>query len=145
MIFLLFISKLLIGDKMAYVKYKELTKYFNFNKQIEKDGLPTYVTDYLKKGEIIFQAYKTSRDKGMFTDERMILFDVNPFTNSKKIHIIPYNSISSGAVLFKLRSGSILLSFDSGYQLKLNFINLNPKAKTELRKLFIYILEHTNK
>ena len=33
---------------MAYVKYKELTKYFNFNKEIEKDRLPKYVTDYVE-------------------------------------------------------------------------------------------------
>ena len=127
---------------MAYIKYKELTKYFNFNKEIDKDSLPTYVTDYLKKGEVIVKAYKTSRDKGIFTNERMILFDVNPISNSKKIHIIPYSSISSGAILFKKISGAILLSFDSGYQLKLNFIRMNAKDKTELRKLFSYIFEN---
>lgn len=130
---------------MAYIKYKELTKYFNFNKEIEKDKLPTYVTDYLKQNEIIYKSYKTARDKGIFTNERMILFDVNPISGSKKIHIIPYSSISSGAVLFKLTSGAILLSFDSGYQLKLNFIHLNPKEKTELRKLFTYMLENSQK
>ena len=128
---------------MAYIKYKELTKYFNFNKEIDKETLPNYVMDYIKKGEVVFKAYKTSRDKGIFTDERMILFDVNPITNSKKIHIIPYSSISSGAILFNLNSGSILLSFDSGYQLKLNFVKLNPQAKTELKNLFIYIMERT--
>ncbi len=127
---------------MAYIKYKELTKYFNFNKEIDKDNLPTYVTDYLKKGESVIKAYKTSRDKGIFTNERMILFDVNPFSNSKKIHIIPYSSISSGAILFKKISAAILLSFDSGYQLKLNFVRLNAKEKTELRKLFSYIFEN---
>lgn len=126
---------------MAYIKYKELTKYFNFNKELEIENLPNYVTDYLKKGEVIQKAYKTSRDKGIFTNERMILFDVNPLTNSKKIHIIPYSSISSGAVLFNLNSGSILLSFDSGYQLKLNFIHLDNNGKTQLRKLFSYIFE----
>ena len=130
---------------MAYIKYKELTKYFNFNKEIEKTTLPTYVTDYLKNGETIFKAYKTARDKGIFTDERMILFDVNPIWNNKKIHIIPYSSISSGAILFNLTSGSILLSFDSGYQLKLNFVHMNPKEKTELRKLFTYMLEKAKK
>jgi len=128
---------------VAYIKYKELTKYFNFNKEVDNDSVPYYVTDYLKSGETIHKAYKTSRDFGAFTNERMILFDVNPMTNSKKIHIIPYKSISSGAVLFKLASGAILLSFDSGYQLKLNFINLNSKAKTELRLLFSYIMERS--
>jgi hypothetical protein len=107
---------------MAYVKYKELTKYFNFNKEIDKNKLPNYVTDYLKSGEVIIKAYKTKRDKGIFTNERMILFDVNPFTNNKKIHIIPYKSISSCAILFKKISAAILLLFDSGYQLKLNFV-----------------------
>lgn len=128
---------------MAYVKYKELTKYFNFNKEIDKESMPNYVLDYVRNGEKIYKAYKTSRDKGVFTDERMILFDVNPITNAKKIHIIPYSSISSGAVLFKMTTGSILLSFDSGYQLKLNFVSLNPKAKTELKNLFVYIMDRT--
>ena len=127
---------------MAYIKYKELTKYFNFSKEIDVKDLPSYVTDYLGKDEKIFKAYKTTRDKALFTDTRMILFDVNPIVNSKKIHIIPYKSISSGAVLFKFKSGAILLSFDSGYQLKLNFIKLNPSGKTELRKLFTYMFEN---
>ena len=130
---------------MAYIKYKELTKYFNFNKELDVDNLPNYVTDYLHAGESVYKVYKTSRDKGVFTDNRMILFDVNPLSNSKKIHIIPYSSISSGAVLFKFNSGSILLAFDSGYQLKLNFVHLDAKAKTELRKLFSYIFERTKK
>ena len=117
---------------MAYIKYKELTKYFNFSKEIDAKELPGYVTAYLDDKEKIFKAYKTLRDRAMFTDERMILFDVDPFVGSKKIHIIPYKSISSGA---------ILLSFDSGYQMKLNFIKLNPQAKTELRRLFSHIME----
>ena len=126
---------------MAYVKYKELTKYFNFNKEISSEELPHYVLDYLDPNETIFKAYKTSRDKGIFTDERMILFDVSPLSSSKKVHILPYSSISSGALVFNYSSGSILLSFDSGYQLKLNFIHLDAKAKTELRRLFSYIFE----
>ena len=48
---------------MAYIKYKELTKYFNFNKIIEIDDLPEYVTDYIYSDEKILEAYKTSRDK----------------------------------------------------------------------------------
>ncbi|MBO4245959.1 MAG: PH domain-containing protein [Bacilli bacterium] len=128
---------------MAYIKYKELTKYFNFDQEISVNNLPTYVTDYLLPNEAIYKAYKTTRDKGIFTDKRMILFDVNPLTHSKKIHIISYESISSGAVLFKLTSGAILLSFDSGYQLKLNFIHLKALNKTELRKLFSYIMSRT--
>ena len=125
---------------MAYIKYKELTKYFNFNKQLSIEGLPTYVTDYFKRDERVIQAYQTSRDKGVFTNERMILFDVNPLNNSKKIHIIPYSSISSGAIMYERSSASILFSFDSGYQMELKFIRLDAHGKTNLRELFSYIL-----
>ena len=43
---------------MAYIKYKELTKYFNFNKEISSNQLPSYVTDYLKKEEKIYKVHK---------------------------------------------------------------------------------------
>jgi hypothetical protein len=125
---------------MAYIKYKELTKYFNFNRRINEEDLPTYVTDYFKKDEKVIQAYQTSRDKGVFTNERMVLFDVNPLDGSKKIHIIPYSSISSSAILYKRSSASILFSFDSGYQMELKFIHLDARGKTDLRKLFSYII-----
>ena len=72
----------------------------------------------------------------------MILFDVNPLDRSKKIHIIPYSSISSGAIRFGLNSAAILFSFDSGYQMELRFVGLNAEAKTELRKLFSYIMNN---
>lgn len=121
---------------MAYIKYKELTKYFNFNKEIPLDALPTYVTDYVNNKESMYKAYKTLRDKAVFTDKRMILFDVHPLGNTKKIHIIPYKSISTGAILFKKSEASIFLSFDSGYQIRLNFVRLSATDKTELRKLY---------
>ena len=130
---------------MAYVKYKELTKYFNFSKEIDKTSLPKYVTDYVDEGEIIYKAYKTLSDRGVFTNDRMVLFDCNPISKSKKIHIIPYDSISTGAVLFKATSGAMLLSFDSGYQIRLNFIKMDAQAKTELRKLFSYIMNKKGK
>ena len=125
---------------MAYVKYKELTKYFNFNKAIDICKLPKYVLDYIDENDKILYAYKTSRDKGIFTERRMVLFDVKPIINSKKIHIIPYSSISSGAILFGKRTTSMFFSFDSGYQMKLNFVNVTPTDKTNLRKLYTYIL-----
>jgi hypothetical protein len=125
---------------MAYIKYKELTKYFNFSKEIEIDELPNYVKDYLKSGESIIKAYRTSRDKAIFTDNRMILFDVNFTRTNKKIHIIPYESISTAALAFKPTTASIMISFNSGYQMKLNFINLKAENKTNLRKLYSYIM-----
>lgn len=130
---------------MAYVKYKELTKYFNFKDEFALDKLPSYTLDYLDKDEQLYKAYKTKRDKGLFTNKRMILFDVKPIFRSKKIHIIPYSSISSGAILFDKFSAAILFSFDSGYQLKLKFINMNANKKKNLRLMFSYIMENRDK
>lgn len=126
---------------MAYVKYKELTKYFNFNKEIEIKELPKYVLDYVNDNEKIYKAYKTKRDKAVFTDKRMILFDVNVLSTVKKIHIIPYKSISTAAISFKPTKSSIFISFDSGYQMRLDFINQNANSKTELRKLYSKIMD----
>lgn len=130
---------------MAYTKLKELTKYFDFNKEIDIKELPKYTLDYVEKNETIYKAYKTFRDKAIFTDKRMILFDVNPISLTKKIHIIPYYSISSGALLFKKTSGSILLSLDSGYQMRLDFVRLSPTEKTELRMLYTMMMNASTK
>lgn len=121
---------------MAYIKYKELTKYFNFNKRLDLEGLPKYVLDYVDNDEKLIGAYKTSRDKSLFTTKRMLLFDVTPFTKKKKIHVIPYNSISSATIEYDIGTASILFSLNSGYQLRLNFKGMHAEDKTELRLLF---------
>ena len=59
---------------MAYVKYKELTKYFNFNKEIDKDNLPKYVLDYVDEGEVIYKAYKTLRDRNFYRYKNDIIW-----------------------------------------------------------------------
>ena len=60
---------------MAYVRYKEVTKHFNFLRVISKDNLPLYIKHYVKDDEIILSTYETSRDHGIFTDKKIILFD----------------------------------------------------------------------
>lgn len=127
---------------MAYIKYKELTKYFNFNKKIDTSSLPQYVLDYLYNGENIIASYKTSRDKAIFTDRRMILFDVTPIIKRKKIHIIPYKSISTSAIVFNRKSSAILASFDSGYQIRLDFTLMSADDKTSLRLLYYEIMKN---
>lgn len=126
---------------MAYIKYKELTKYFNFNKKLEIADLPKYVLDYVDSDEKIIGAYKTSRDKSVFTNKRMILFDVVPLTGVKRIHIIPYKSISTAAIEYDLTKCSLLISFNSGYQIRLNFIRMNAQDKTDLRILYTKIMK----
>lgn len=126
---------------MAYIKYKELTQYFNFYKELEIQKLPTYVTDYLEEGEIPYVAYGTVRDKFVLTDRKIILFDVRGFTGKcKRIHFFPLLSISSTALEFKPKQVAILLSMDSGYQLRLNFIKMLAQDKTKIRSVYMHLI-----
>lgn len=125
---------------MAYFKFKELSKYFDFTGELDINSLPDYVKDYVRDDEKIIIAYKTRRDKGVFTDKAIILFDLVPIGIKKKIHKVPYRSISSGAVSFKKRSATIEFSLDSGYQLCLTFINLTSAGKSNVRMLYTMIM-----
>jgi len=122
---------------MAYLKYKEITKYFHFYKELEKDSLPKYVTDYIDEDEKILCAYATKRDKGVFTDKKILLFDVRGVSlTSKEIHTIPYSSVSSLAILYDLSRCSLVFYLDSGYPLELKFKNMKGEDKTKLRLLY---------
>ena len=125
---------------MAYMKYKELTKYFNFSKGISKVNLPEHVKDYIYDGEILLDCYKTSRDYGVFTDKKMVLFD-HPFSlfildKKKEINIIPYKSISTCSIVFRPGHAELFLMFDSGYPMRLKFKNMRSKEKARLRMLY---------
>lgn len=126
---------------MAYIKYKELTQYFNFYKELDLEQLPHYVTDYLEEGEVPYVAYGTARDKFVLTDRKIILFDVRGVTGKcKRIHFFPLLSISSTALEFKPNQVAILLSMDSGYQLRLNFIKMLAKDKTKIRQVYMHLI-----
>ena len=128
---------------MAYMKYKELTKYFNFSSGVDIDSLPEHIYDYLYEDEMILDAYRTSRDYGIFTDRKMILFD-SPFSfwildSKKEINIIPYKSISTCSIIFRPGHAELFLMFDSGYPLRLKFKNMRKKEKARLRHLYYCI------
>lgn len=126
---------------MAYIKYKELTQYFNFYKELDLKQLPHYVIDYLEEGEVPFVAYGTARDKFVLTDRKIILFDVRGVMGKcKRIHFFPILSISSTALEFKPNQVAILLSMDSGYQLRLNFVKMLAQDKTKIRQVYMHLL-----
>lgn len=80
---------------MAYIKFKELTKYFDLKTEVKIENLPEYTTEYVDSSERIALAYKNSKDYAVFTDKRLILFDRDTLAvYYKKIHVIPYVSIS---------------------------------------------------
>lgn len=122
---------------MAYIKFKELSKYFDFRKEVTKDNLPDYTLEYVSANEKILIGYKNSKDYAVFTDKKMILFDRDVLgMHYKKIHIFPYNSISTSAICYKPGKVELLFSFDSGYQLHINFIEMNHDKKEVIKKVY---------
>lgn len=122
---------------MAYIKFKELSKYFDFKTEVKKEDLPDYAKEYVESKETILMAYKNSKDYVVFTDCKMILFDRDTLAvYYKKIHIIPYRSISTSAINFKPGKVELLFSFDSGYQLHVNFIDMNHEKKEHLKAVY---------
>lgn len=131
---------------MAFIKFRELGKRFNFYKELPVKDLPEYVSQYVFPGELVRSIYCTTRDKGVFTDKKIVLFDKRgPLGIVKKIDIFPYNKISSTAIIFKSNTASILFTFDSGYQMTLTFVNMNADAKKRLRELYCYINQDIGK
>ena len=124
---------------MAYIKYKELTEYFNFHQELDINNLPDYVKDYLSPKEEVFVAYATNNDKFVLTNKKILIFDVKGITGTKKIHIFPFKSISSSAIEFKANKTAILVTMDSGYQLRLNFVQMNPKDKRKFRQVYMIL------
>ncbi len=127
---------------MAYIKFKELSKYFDFKTEVGVDGLPEYAKEYVESNEKIVFAYKNSKDYAVFTDKKMILFDRDSLAiYYKKIHIIPYMSISTSAINFKPNKVELLFSLDSGYQLHINFIAMNHDKKENIKKVYKQIMK----
>ena len=123
---------------MAYIKFKELSKYFDFKEEILNIAeLPEYAKEYVDEEEKILLAYKNSKDYMVFTNKKMVLFDRDTMAiYYKKIHVIPYMSISTSAINFKPGKVEILLSLDSGYQMHLNFVDMNHDKKEHIKQVF---------
>lgn len=137
---------------MAYIKYKEVTKYFNFSKEISNENLPDYVKEYVDEDEKILLGYKTSKDYGIFTDKKIVLFDKgSTFGIYKQIHTIPYSTISTMSITYKPNGAEFSLFLNSGYPLKLKFVNMrNPEPgepniyKENLKKVYLFINSKIN-
>ncbi len=126
---------------MAYIKYKELTRYFNFQNEVDSTTLPKYVLDYVSEDEKVLAAYKTKKDFGVFTDRKILLFDQQSLIGSKEIHSIYYGSISTYSISFRLNLADMIIYLDSGYPMRLRFVNLDSNSKTKLRILYKEVSE----
>lgn len=130
---------------MAYIKYKEITKYFYFSKLVDSDKVPEYVKDYVFEDEKILSVYKTKSDHGAFTTSKMVLFDLGSSLGiSKQIYTIPYVSISSASIIFKHHSADLVMVLDSGSPLHLKFVDMSGIDKARLRLIYSCIIRVMN-
>lgn len=128
---------------MAYIKYKEITKYFNFSRVLDKTKLPWYVYDYIFEEETILAAYKTTTDHGVFTTHKIVLYDnYSLFRKNKHIYTIPYKTISTASIFFSPGHAEIDLYLDSGYPVRLKFVDVVSLDKQRLRLLYTVIVKN---
>ena len=122
---------------MAYMKYKELTRTFNFRTMLSVEKIPDFIDHYIEPGEEILGIYGTRADTCVFTTRKLILFDIGFIGGSKKIHMFYRDKVASSTIEYKHDSIILYLSFDSGYQSKIKFVGFEGKDKTEFRKIYL--------
>ena len=60
----------------------------------------------------------------------MLLFDRDPLAvYYKKVHVVPYRSISTSAINYMPGKVELLFSLDSSYQLHINFVGMNHQKR----------------
>ena len=122
---------------MAYVRYKEVTKHFNFTREIELKDIPSYILDYVYDDEVLLAGYKVGRDHGIVTTKKIVLFDNTISLKPKKeITVIPYRSVTAHSVVFYSTSAKVYLLLESGYPVLLKFSNMDTEDKVRLRLLY---------
>lgn len=122
---------------MVYVKQKEITKSFDFSKALSQAELPGYIKHYVHDDEVVLAAYKTSRDHGVFTLNKMVLFD--NVEACKQMYTIAYTSISTISVSFDDEEAELNIVLESGHPIRLGFVNVKTEDKIRLRLLYTCI------
>ena len=126
---------------MGYVKHKAITKPFDFSGIIEKKDLPAYIKQYIREEKILV-SYKTSRDHGIFTDKKIVLFD--NYGKRKQIYTIPYGAVSSLSVIFDEAKANLDLYLNSGHPVHLSFVKMSGEDKLRLRILYTCLNHYIN-
>ena len=125
------------GDIMAYIRYKEVTKHFNFTKALDLSEIPFYGKDYIYNDETLLAVYKVGKDHGLITDKKIVLFDYAlSFGGKKEITTIPYRAVSAHSIVFRSTSAEIYLLLETGNPLLLKFVNMKDTDKFRLRLLY---------
>ncbi len=122
---------------MAYIRYKAVTRDFNFSNSIELENIPTYGKDYVYDNETILAAYKVGRDISIITDKKIMLFDNSiKLKNKKEVTTVPYTAVTAHSIMFHSNSSEIYLLLSTGNPLLLKFVNMDETDKYKLRLLY---------
>jgi hypothetical protein len=122
---------------MAYIRYKAVTRDFNFTKVIDTKDIPSYGKDYIYGDEKILAAYNVGKDIGLITDKKIILFDNSTsFGARKEVTTIPYKSVTAHSIIFYGSRTEIYLLLETSNPLLLKFSNMEDKDKYRLRLIY---------
>lgn len=125
---------------MLYVKYKELTKQFNFSNALNREDLPGYIKHYILDDEQVLVVYKTERDHGVFTDKKIVLFDsFRKYGGQKQISTIPYSSIETLSITFGQDYADLNMVLHCGVPVHFHFMATQAEDKVRLRLLYTCI------
>ena len=131
---------------MAYLRNKEVTKFLNFTNVVSQEDIPKYSRDYVFDDEYILASYQTSRDYGIFTDSKVVLFDNSyTFGTAKQVFVVPYEKFTGVAIIFKFSGAELNCLLDGGNQLRLKFLRMSNIDKLRLRLLYSHIIRMVNK
>lgn len=122
---------------MAYIRYKEVTKHFNFTKALDLNEIPSYAKDYIYDEETLLAVYKVGKDHGLITDKKIVLFDNSlSFGGRKEVTTIPYRAVSAHSIIFRSNAAEIYLLLETGNPLLLKFVSMKDADKVRLRLLY---------
>lgn len=122
---------------MAYIRYKEVTRRFNFSKYVEFNKIPSYCMDYIYDEEELLAAYRVGSDHGIITTNKIIIFDNSQQMGMRKeITTVPFHAITAHSIIFRLNTAEIYLLLGTGNPLVLKFSNMKDSDKARLRHLY---------
>jgi len=126
---------------MAFIRFKPISSYFNFNACIHRESLDSEGMKYIDiDNEKVIMAFRSKRDLGIFTDKRVVLIDRKGFRGFRKsIYAIKYDSISSYTLNIHNLESTLEIITNSGHQMTINF--LKPISLDAVDVVYQYLTE----
>ncbi len=119
---------------------------YHFTRTKDNKQLPKYITDHVFEGEDIWLTYTTTKNHGVFTNKKLILFHNEMSLRQKReIISVPYDNITLISVIYYENKADLKLYLNNGDLITLRIIRMLPDDKMQLRYLYTYILKIINK